>query len=181
MTSWAKLRGFLEAYKRYLSPTEKGFRVAPELRKERLKLDNYKCCNCGEPASQVHHVVALSLGGLDTLTNLVSLCDACHGKVHGRSAVDVSALTKVGLAAAKARGVKLGGPRPHNNRKRKERADRFATQVAPLVLRLREEGANLRETAEALNEAGLTTPRGKRWRPTQVARVLGRLHGLKTD
>lgn len=90
----------------------------------------------------------------------------------------VSQRTKAALAAAKARGVKLGGARPHlpeHNRRRTERAQRHAESVATLVLGLRDRGATLRETAEALNGAGLTAPRGGNWAPVQVKRVLERL------
>ena len=90
----------------------------------------------------------------------------------------VSQRTKAALAAAKARGVKLGGARPHlpeHNRRRTERAQRHAEGVATLVLGLRDRGATLRETAEALNGAGLTAPRGGTWAPNQVKRVLERL------
>lgn len=92
----------------------------------------------------------------------------------------VSQRTKAALAAAKARGVKLGGARPHlpeHNRRRNERAQRHAEGVATLVLGLRDRGATLRETAEALNGAGLTAPRGGTWAPNQVKRVLERLAG----
>lgn len=90
----------------------------------------------------------------------------------------VSQRTKAALAAAKARGVKLGGARPHlpeHNCRRTERAQRHAEGVATLVLGLRDRGATLRETAEALNGAGLTAPRGGTWAPNQVRRVLERL------
>lgn len=90
----------------------------------------------------------------------------------------VSQRTKAALAAAKARGVKLGGARPHlpeHNQRRKERADRHAQSVASLVVTLRDRGATLQEVADALNGSGLTTPRGSLWRPEQVRRVLQRV------
>jgi hypothetical protein len=148
------------------------------VRKERLLLDGHTCCNCKSEATQVHHIVPLVLGGTDTLGNTVSLCDGCHAKVHGKKACDHVALTKAGLAAARERGVQLGGARPHlpeHNRQRANRALQHAHGVAPLVFGLRERGATLQEVADALNEAGLTTPRGTQWRPTQVVRVLKRL------
>lgn len=77
-----------------------------------------------------------AVGGLDVLTNLVSLCDDCHSKVHGAKAVDLSALTKAALAAAKARGVVVGRPSID-----KDRQD--------LIRRLRADGMSYREVAEA--------------------------------
>ena len=37
------------------------------------------CFVCGSVAEEEHHVVPKSLGG----TKTVSLCSACHGKIHG--------------------------------------------------------------------------------------------------
>ena len=44
------------------------------------------CARCGAPATEVHHVVPLSRGGTNDVTNLVPLCRACHHVVHVRSA-----------------------------------------------------------------------------------------------
>jgi DNA invertase Pin-like site-specific DNA recombinase len=51
----------------------------------------------------------VSYGGSRT----VSLCEACHGKVHGAD-LTISSLIKDGLAKARARGVRLGGERKHD-------------------------------------------------------------------
>lgn len=39
---------------------------------------NYECFNCGEPATEKHHVVPKSMGG----TRMVPLCSKCHSNVH---------------------------------------------------------------------------------------------------
>ena len=44
---------------------------------------NCTCVNCGKPATCEHHIVPLSLGGRDIPSNKASLCDECHGKIHG--------------------------------------------------------------------------------------------------
>lgn len=36
------------------------------------------------PAEQVHHVVALSRGGTNDVTNLMSLCSSCHSTITAR-------------------------------------------------------------------------------------------------
>ncbi len=39
-------------------------------------------CSCGQPASVAHHVTPLDRGGSNDPSNLLSLCAACHLKVH---------------------------------------------------------------------------------------------------
>ena len=44
-----------------------------------LKRDNYRCTYCGSTLRKLRcdHVVPVSRGGLDTLHNLTTACDAC--------------------------------------------------------------------------------------------------------
>lgn len=51
-----------------------------------LKRDRRRCCECGAPATDVHHRVARVNGGTDDLENLISLCAECHHKVTARQA-----------------------------------------------------------------------------------------------
>ena len=57
-------------------------------RSERLKIDDYKCAMCGRPQDktknglQVHHISYKRLGNEDVFRDLVSLCPACHRKIH---------------------------------------------------------------------------------------------------
>ncbi len=88
----------------------------------------------------------------------------------------ISTRTKAALAAAKARGVKLGNPSPDleaARRRASANAGRFRETVAPLVRRLRGEGLSLRRIAAELNARGVRTARGRRW---QAASVLGVLN-----
>ena len=53
---------------------------------KRIMKDNLGsvCCNCGSTQNiHYHHIVPLSLGGTNKLTNIVPLCEECHGKAHG--------------------------------------------------------------------------------------------------
>ncbi|EHR6179901.1 HNH endonuclease [Vibrio alginolyticus] len=36
----------------------------------------------GEPYLEVHHIIPLSKGGLDSLENVISLCPNCHREIH---------------------------------------------------------------------------------------------------
>jgi DNA invertase Pin-like site-specific DNA recombinase len=90
----------------------------------------------------------------------------------------ISTRTKAALKAAKARGVRLGGPRLAVARKQavkvlRDTADRHAANVLPVIREVRKAGATtLREIADALNARGVSTPRGGRWFATSVRNVL---------
>lgn len=85
----------------------------------------------------------------------------------------ISQRTKAALAAAKARGTKLGNPRPEMARIGAawvEQSARFRAGLAPLVVSLRQQGMSLRQVAAELNARGIRTMRGRKW---QAATVLG--------
>jgi DNA invertase Pin-like site-specific DNA recombinase len=97
----------------------------------------------------------------------------------------ISARTKAALAAAKARGVVLGGDRagiiasqsPKGRAislaRRRERAAKRAADLAPVIADIRQAGAtSLRQIASALNNRGITSPRGGTWSAVQVQRIL---------
>ena len=105
----------------------------------------------------------------------------------------ISDRTKAALAAAKARGVKLGSARPghwdgrENARleglakartaaavDRTERATEAYADLCPSMIDMRAKGMTLAAIAEHLNSEGHTTRRGKPWNPVQVSRVLER-------
>jgi DNA invertase Pin-like site-specific DNA recombinase len=92
----------------------------------------------------------------------------------------ISARTKAALAAAKARGVRLGNPRLADLREarlaaKKAGADRFAAEVAPIIAEAQAAGATtLQAIADALNARGVSTAQGKRWMPQTVKNVMRR-------
>ena len=91
----------------------------------------------------------------------------------------ISARTKAALAAAKARGVKLGGTREGSERgieTIKARADVHAANVAPIIRDLQAKGCTtLQSLADALSVRGIRTPRGgTQWHMRQVSRVMSR-------
>jgi hypothetical protein len=143
-----------------------------------MRRDGHTCCNCNAPATTVHHVVPRSLGGRDHERNMVSLCDECHGLVHGRDMLHHRTLTKAGLAAAKARGVKLGGIRPNTitrNYAARDRAQADSEALRPLLTPMAAQGYSLRQVAEALAAAGTTSRTGK---PLSTALVRTHLQRL---
>lgn len=103
----------------------------------------------------------------------------------------ISARTKAALAAAKARGVRLGNPNllagsPAQaraaNAVKTERSQVRAADVLPFIEQARRAGATtLQQLADALAARGVPTPSGRngRWHPVQVARIMGRYHMAK--
>lgn len=57
------------------------------LREAVLERDNHRCQGCGTDDAELHahHIVPLGCGGTNTLRNLITLCQQCHGRVHGGS------------------------------------------------------------------------------------------------
>lgn len=89
----------------------------------------------------------------------------------------ISKRTKAALAAAKARGVKLGGIRPgtrRHNKEAAERADTFAAKLLPIVKPMRERGDTFAQIANHLNASGTKTARGGAWYATSVKNILER-------
>jgi DNA invertase Pin-like site-specific DNA recombinase len=84
----------------------------------------------------------------------------------------ISRRTKEALAAAKARGVKLGGLRSGGIAKQRAAAD-FAQHMRPVFEELADLSA--RQVAATLNERGIKTAEGGQWHASQVVRVRERL------
>ena len=84
----------------------------------------------------------------------------------------ISERTKASLAAAKARGVKLGGANAQSELAAKEAKAR-AEELRPLFTELADLSA--RKAAEELNHRGVPTPTGGKWHAVTVLRVRERL------
>src|SRR4051794_23847656 len=102
----------------------------------------------------------------------------------------ISKRTKDALAAAKARGKRLGGDRGNlpavadqgralSLAKRQEKASRRAADLGPIIAELQASGAtSLRQIAAGLNARGIMTARGGAWSAVQVTRVLERAEAM---
>jgi DNA invertase Pin-like site-specific DNA recombinase len=94
----------------------------------------------------------------------------------------ISNRTKAALAAAKARGTKLGKPENLTNRarlmgttasatSRKKLSLQWTKDVAPIVRTILADGRTLAEAANVLNKRSLPARRGGVWSAAQVLRV----------
>jgi DNA invertase Pin-like site-specific DNA recombinase len=100
----------------------------------------------------------------------------------------ISERTKAALAAAKARGVKLGNPNGARALKNKQvgnkqavaavkaNAEYRAANLKGIIDDLRSQGVkSIRNIAAELNARDILTPRERLWHPTSVARLIHRL------
>jgi len=97
----------------------------------------------------------------------------------------ISERTKAALAAAKTRGVKLGGDRGYRPKGRPDAAlkalkaatDDFAFSIEPIVAEIRQAGhVSLSAVAAELNKRGIRTRRGGRWHASTVRNLVLRTH-----
>jgi DNA invertase Pin-like site-specific DNA recombinase len=97
----------------------------------------------------------------------------------------ISERTTAALAAAKARGTKLGGHRAGHGltpevrakaaQARSFKAAQEAAAVLPAITSIQRQGiTSASGIARALNEQGITTPRGGQWQAVQVQRAVRR-------
>lgn len=141
-------------------------------------------------ARNVHFISGLMESGVDfvacdmpTANRLTLHIMAAMAEHEGRT---ISERTRSALAAAKSRGVALGGYRgkgaPDEAARRKaaetlaKAADERAALVRPVFEELHSAGVtSLAALADALNARKVTTPRGGQWSPMAVSRTLKRL------
>lgn len=99
----------------------------------------------------------------------------------------ISIRTKAALAAAKARGVRLGTPGNLSNReigaakgnaRKTLLAEKKARELMPVVQAIQDEGiVSLRAVAAELNARSIFSPQGYPWSATQVKRLIARAGG----
>jgi DNA invertase Pin-like site-specific DNA recombinase len=95
---------------------------------------------------------------------------------HEREAI--SERTKAALAAAKARGTRLGNPNPAYALKRmraarKAQVERYAANILPIIREVQAGGhTSCNAIAAQLNARKVSTARGGRWTHVQVGQIL---------
>jgi len=88
----------------------------------------------------------------------------------------ISTRTKEALAAAKAKGTKLGSYGVVLGARKKETADLYAKSIEPVIKGLKDEGCRtIKDIMEQLNSRGIKSPGGGFWHLCSVHRLLHRL------
>ena len=136
-------------------------------------------------ARNVHFVTGLIESGVDfvaaDMPHATKVMIQIHAVMAENERDQISARTKAALAAAKARGVKLGVTGPANLRPnleaRQEAAKRFTERMRPVFEGFNLRGLSQRQMVAELHMLGIKTPRGGTWRLKQVQRVLRRFVG----
>ncbi len=132
-------------------------------------------------ARNVHFISGLMESGVDFVA--VDMPEANRLTLHILAAVAeheremISQRTKAALAQAKARGTRLGNPRPaaslvRGRASKEAHLTTYRDQVRPLILDLHGQGLGQRAIARELNRRGLPTVRGKQWAAAQVGNIL---------
>jgi DNA invertase Pin-like site-specific DNA recombinase len=140
-------------------------------------------------ARDAHFLMGLEKAGVDFVA--VDMPDANRLTVRILACVAedeaerISTRTKAALAAAKARGVQMGGFRGYTPSEtdraksletRQAKAKAMGFMLAPTIAELQAAGVtSYAGLAKALNERGITTDRGGQWHPMGVARLLERI------
>jgi DNA invertase Pin-like site-specific DNA recombinase len=174
--------------------------IAEALRLCRLHRATLIIAKLDRLARNVHFISSLMESGVEFVA--VDFPQANRLTVHILAAVAeheasmISARTKAALAAAKARGVRLGGQRGSSDRMkgmaRKGNAASAAVRQAarakrnedllPVIEDIQATGpATPQQIADGLNERGITAARGGTWTVVQVRRILKSSAGQKAE
>lgn len=134
-------------------------------------------------ARNVHFVSGLIESGVEFVAADMPQANKVMIQMHAVMAEwerdQISARTKAALAAAKARGVRLGSAGPRNlralNEVRQKAANAFAGNLSGLVEGFRLRGLSQREMTAELNSLGIPARRGGAWGLNQVQLMLKRI------
>lgn len=134
-------------------------------------------------ARNVHFVSGLIESGIDFVAadmpqaNKVML--QMHAVMSEWERDQISTRTKVALAAAKERGVKLGVAGAANLKpnleQRQQSANAFAERLRGVIDGMKARGLTQRAMCDELNSLGVKTARGGEWSQVQLQRVIARL------
>lgn len=133
-------------------------------------------------ARNVHFITGLIESGVEFVAADMPHANKTMLQIHAvmseHERDQISERTRAALAAAKARGVKLGNPqnlRP-NVEARQQAAQDFAQGLARTLSGFKVDGMTQRQMTDELNRLGIRTARGGQWSLIQLQRVISRIH-----
>tara|TARA_Y100001963_G_scaffold65907_1_gene91819 strand:- start:24845 stop:25279 length:435 start_codon:yes stop_codon:yes gene_type:complete len=133
------------------------------------------CVACGIKENlHYHHLIPKIHGGSDEETNLITLCENCHGAYHNKKFKNHGALTRKALQDRKRNGKVYNGQLPYGFDRDGDDMIKNASEqavIADIVTR-RNEGATLTSIADELNERGLQGKAGGKWYASTVKNVI---------
>lgn len=136
----------------------------------------------------LNFITSLQKSRVDFVVSDLPGCDSFTINIYGalaqRERELISSRTKAGLAAAKARGVKLGTNNLNPElikeasakgvQVRQQNADEFAARVKPVIEAMRAQGKSLLAVAAELAKLEVKTARGGKWTATAVKNAMNR-------
>lgn len=137
-----------------------------------------ECCNCGSSNDlHIHHVVPLSVGGTNKLSNLAVICGICHLKAHGMK--DHSSMTELSSKAklkAKEEGKWFGRiPYGYVLIRGEIVIDEFEADIVRLVYKWKYmNGLRLVEIKDILDHMLIPTRKGSDWGFSTLTQMLNR-------
>lgn len=130
-------------------------------------------------ARNVHFISGLMETGVDFVVADMPHADKFRLHLEAVIAEDearrISERTKDALAAAKAKGVRLGTNGKALAARNKAAASERLAPIIPLLSDLKGQGLSLRQMVATLNDRGVPSPAGGRWHLANLHRALGRL------
>lgn len=135
------------------------------------------CVACGSiDELHDHHLVPRSVGGSDDESNLITLCNPCHGKIHGITKEwNLTKLTKEALQHKKAKGERTGSiPYGFNvaDDGIKLIKNEHEQETIRYCIDAKEAGYSLREIADLLIEQGFKNRADKAFHAQTIKNIL---------
>ena len=142
------------------------------------------CVACGSiDELHDHHLVPRSVGGSDDEKNIITLCNPCHGKIHGITKEwNLTKLTKEALQQKKAKGERTGSiPYGFNvaDDGIKLIKNEHEQEAIDYCIEAKKAGYSLREISGLLNEQGFKNRVGKTFNAQTIKNILN-INGINT-
>ena len=141
-----------------------------------MKTSHCAACNADDNLF-FHHLIPKSAGGSDEESNLITLCGACHAKIHGlKDTIWMSSIVKHAMSVKKANGQRVGDI-PYGYELADDGVNLLPVQheqdTLELIRNLRAKGTSYRKIANELEARGIETKKGRgTWQPKTILNLV---------